>query len=230
MDVDRGHAASAMVRLLGRAAGHPTDAETYSALVYACRCCGLFEASLAAERRVRHLDVTLRTSVMHTLFVMQRYDEVLTCHGLIKGYVYVVSQFMCGRSRHAIESAEAFVREGNRVAPLVEAARAMFEGRRGDSLAVMDEQMRTMTDPEGLYYISRHCAYLKDASRALDALTRSIDGGYSGYPAFAADSWLDSIRDQPEFETLAARARARHVEAAEAFDRADGPSVLFMVR
>ena len=175
------------------------------------------------------LDVTLRTSVMHTLFIMQRYDEVLTCHGLIKGYVHVVSQFMCGRSRQAIEAAQTFVREGNRVAPLVEAARALFEGRRDDSLAIMDGQITTMTDPEGLYYVSRHCAYLKDGARALDALTRSIDAGYSGYPAFAADRWLDSIRETPEFETLAARAKARHAEAAEAFQNANGPSVLCMV-
>ncbi len=226
MDVDRGHAQAAMVRLLGRAARHPTDAETYSALVYACRFCGLFEASLAAERRVRHLDVTLRTSIMHTLFVMQRYDEVLACHGLIKGYVYVVSQFMCGRERQAIESAAAFVREGNRVAPLVEAARALFEGRRDDSLVVMDEQMKTMTDPEGLYYVSRHCAYLEDAPRALEALTRSIDGGYCCHPAFATDCWLDSIRDQPAFAALASRASERHQVAAKAFDDAGGLSVL----
>src|SRR5262249_19275994 len=147
-----------------------------------------------------------------------------------KGYVYVVSQFMGGRARQAIESAEAVVREGNRVAPLVEAARALFEGRRDDSLAVMDEQMKTITDPEALYYIARHCAYLRDASRALDALTRSIDAGYAGYPAFAADPWLDPTRREPGFEPLAARANARHVEAADAFDRADGASVLCMVR
>jgi hypothetical protein len=112
----------------------------------------------------------------------------------------------------------------------VEAARALIEGRRDDSLAIMDEQMKTMTDPEGLYYVSRHCAYLRDASRALDALARTIDGGYAGYPAFAGDRWLDSIRDEPEFLKLTARAKERHAAAAQAFDRADGPSVLCMVR
>lgn len=58
---------------------------------------------------------------MHTWFVMRRYDEVLRAHGLIKGYVYVVSLFSIGREREALDTAARQVKEGNRVAPLVEA-------------------------------------------------------------------------------------------------------------
>ena len=74
IDSDCGQAEAAMVRLLARAVVQPAEAETYVALVHACRYCGLLGASLAADRRARHLDHTIATSVMHTFFVMRRYD------------------------------------------------------------------------------------------------------------------------------------------------------------
>ena len=226
IDGDRGQARSAMVRLLERAAVHPTDAETCVALVHACRYCGLLGASIAADRRARHLDRTVATSVMHTYFVMRRHEEVLSAHGLIKGYVYVMSLFNIGRGDEAREAAVALVREGNRVAPLIEAALALFEERRGDSLAILDNHVKTLTDPEGLYYVARQCAFLQSSEQSLTALARAIDGGYFCHSGMASDPWFDPLRGDSVFEELLERARNEHESAVLAFVTAGGPALL----
>jgi DNA-binding winged helix-turn-helix (wHTH) protein/tetratricopeptide (TPR) repeat protein len=226
IDADRGEAETAMVRLLERASVRPPDADSYAGLVHACRYCGLLDASLAAHSRARHLDETLATSVMHTLFVMGRYDEVLAAHGLIKGYVYVMSLFSAAGRRAALDASVQLLKEGTRVAPLVQAARAMFEDRRDDSLAVIDQHLKTLTDPEGLYYVARHCAFLESSERALAALTRAIDGGYFCYPGMAGDPWFDPVRGDAGFGGLVERARKGHRAAAHAFISARGQAIL----
>src|SRR5262245_27076303 len=51
-----GRAREAMVRLLDRVRARPGDAELFAALVLACRFCGLYDASVAADRRARRLE------------------------------------------------------------------------------------------------------------------------------------------------------------------------------
>jgi len=226
IEADRGCAQDAMVRLLQRARVHPADPEVYAGLVYTCRYSGLVEASLAADERARRLDSTLVTSVMHSLFIMRRYEEVLAAHGTIKGYVYVVSLFCLGRREEAIAMAAALIKEGNRVQDLVVAALALFEGRRDDSVAMLDRLAATMNDPEGLYYFARQHAYLQNPRGALDALTRAMDGGYFGYSGMSDDPWLETLRGNPAFGRLLDRAREGQASARHAFAAAGGDTIV----
>lgn len=226
VDADRGRAEAAMVRLLERAASRGADPEIFAGLVHACRYCGLLDASLAAHRRARHLDPTLPTSVMHTFFVMGRYADVLESADTIKAYVYVLSLFGVGRREEALEAVATLVRQGNRVAGMVEAAGALIEGRRADSIALLDRVFMTVGDPEARYYAARHYAHLEDRDRALGALTQAIDGGYVCYDALAADPWFDPVRSEAAFLALLARARAGQASAVAAFAAADGPRIL----
>ena len=70
MDIDAGRARDAMVRLLGQASRRSTDPELFTGLVYACRYCGLLGASLRADARARRLDPAVKTSVIHTLWML----------------------------------------------------------------------------------------------------------------------------------------------------------------
>jgi hypothetical protein len=54
-----------------------------------------------------------------------------------------------------------------------------------------------------------------DTSGALRMLRRTIEGGFFCYPYLARDPLLESIRSEPEFQSLLERARERH----EAFRR-----------
>ncbi|HET9887253.1 MAG TPA: protein kinase, partial [bacterium] len=65
-----GRSREAMVRLLERAKKRATEPQLFVGLVLTCRFCGLMDASLAADRRARHLDPGVRTSVHYTYFLL----------------------------------------------------------------------------------------------------------------------------------------------------------------
>jgi hypothetical protein len=106
-------------------------------------------------------------------------------------------------------------------------ARALLEGDREESIAAVNRILASnFQDPEGLFYLSRHLAYLKEVGPALELFRRVVKGGYFCYPAMAKDPWLDSLRKEPEFEKLLHESEIGHREAAAAFKQLSGEKVL----
>ena len=94
----------------------------------ACRFCGLLDASAAAHAHAYRLDPALGTSVMHTHFVMRRYQDVIDVSGEVKGYVYALSLAGLGRPDEAVAALRRSETGGGRVADMLVAARALIEG------------------------------------------------------------------------------------------------------
>src|SRR6185436_5604786 len=101
IDIDRGRAREAMVRLLGQASRRSTDPELYAGLVYACRCCGLLGASLRADARARALDASIQTSVIHTLSMLRRSADVLASPAAGRPVVNTFAMLGLGRDPEA---------------------------------------------------------------------------------------------------------------------------------
>jgi hypothetical protein len=98
IESDAGHAEAAMVRLLGQASKHENNAEIFSALVHACRYCGLMDASLRAHERAIRLDPNIRTSVAHTCFALGDFARALYWYGSNWGlYLDVLALASMGR-------------------------------------------------------------------------------------------------------------------------------------
>jgi tetratricopeptide (TPR) repeat protein len=112
IEIDRGRAADAMVRLLEHARDRGGDAEIFAGLVQACRFCGLLDASIAANAQAQKLDPTLGTSVMHTYFVMRRYEDVVRTSTTLKGYVYALALAGLGRNADALDLLAQLDRQG----------------------------------------------------------------------------------------------------------------------
>ncbi len=226
IDVDRGQAERAMVRLIERLRQRGPHAEIYAGLVQACRFGGLLEASAEAHDRAHHLDPALATSVMHTYFVMGRFGDVIAVSGDVKGYVFALSLAALGRG----DEARAVTATNQGVAsPLKEmliAVGALIEGRRADSVRALASATKTMADPEAFFYAARHFAHLEQPVLALEMLTKSIAGGYFGYEPLTRDPWFDSIRRASEFQGLVNRAREGHESAVNAFQRSGGTDLL----
>ena len=220
MQVDRGHAQFAMVRLLDRLQQHGPNAEVFAGLVYACRFCGLLEESVAAARHAQRLDPTLGTSVMQTYFVMNRPADVVEASGEVRGYVWSLSLDALGRG------SEALTLLAGHKWNLLAAARTLIEGKPEESLAAMQTAARTFADPEAFYYAARHYAHLGATRLALDALSKAIAGGYGCDTRLAADPWFDAIRREDEFQSLAQRAHEHRASAAAAFTASGGPRLL----
>ena len=119
------------------------------------------------------------------------------------------------------------IRTKTRIREFIVAGRALLEGDREESIAAVNRILASnFQDPEGLFYLSRHLAYLGEVGPALELFRRVVKGGYYCYPAMATDPWLDSLRKEPEFAKLLHESEIGHREAAAAFRQLNGEKVL----
>ena len=225
IEVDRGQAPAAMQRLLQHLQRLGPNADLYAGLVQACRFCGLLEESIAAHHRAVALDDAVQTGVMHAYFVMRRWADVVEVSRHVRGYVLALSLLELGRRDDAL----AVFAELESKGPLHDfmlAGRELVAGRHAESGAAMARALKSLADPESIYYAARHFAYLGDAAAALPVLEQSVEGGYTCVEPLMNDPWLDSVRGDARFETLAARARERNAAAREVYRAANGAQLL----
>jgi serine/threonine protein kinase/tetratricopeptide (TPR) repeat protein len=227
MDIDRGRAREAMVRLLGQASRRSTDPELFAGLVHACRYCGLLGASLRADARARRLDPSIRTSVVHTLWMLRDYDAVLASRGEAP-IVMAFSLVALGRMAEALRLlAEKETQAATRIRQMAGALRALLEGRRADAIAGIQTVVSSgFRDPEGLYYLARQLAHAGAAEEALALLRNATTEGFFCAPLLASDEWLDPLRHVPAFVDVLRLADAEHTLAVTAFAAAGGDQIL----
>jgi eukaryotic-like serine/threonine-protein kinase len=228
IDIDHGRARDAMVKLLGVARRRSTDPEVFAALVYACRYCGLLGASRRADARARRLDPSIKTSVIHTLWMLREYEAVLEQKATEGPLVTALSFSALGRQAEAL----AFLADVESKIPamlrrIAGAVRAVLEGRRDEAIAAIQGIVSSgFRDAEGLYYLGRQLAYVGAADEAIAVLDRATSAGFFCYPLLASDDWLDPIRRMPNFATVLHRAQQEHELAVAAFAAAGGEQIL----
>jgi tetratricopeptide (TPR) repeat protein len=219
LEVDLGRAQDAMARLIGRT--DIADPELLAGLVSACRYCGLLDASVAAHERAIELDPKIRTSVAHTWFLQGDYARVANTRLSDAPYIVALSLKQLGRHEAAMPVLRDMEsRNTTRFRDFMAAARALLEDNAAESIAAIGRLVDSgFSDPEGLFYLSRHLAHLGETQGALDLFSKVVAGGYFCYPAMARDPWLDPLRENPAFTQLLARAESQHRAALATFER-----------
>ena len=230
LEVDLGRCLDAMSRLVERA--QVADPELLAGLVSACRYCGLLDASDAAHARARELEPTIGTSVPHTWFLQGDHARVATAKLAEFPYIVALSLAELGRGAEALPALrELEPRLPARRRDFVVAARTLLEGDRAASAAAAGRVADSdFSDPEGLFYITRHLAHLGETSPALEVLERVIRGGFCVAPAMKRDPWLASLRPTKAFAKLEKDADSRCTLAREAFERLGGERALGVPR
>ncbi|HTS29517.1 MAG TPA: winged helix-turn-helix domain-containing protein [Bryobacteraceae bacterium] len=223
LEVDLGRAADAMTRLAPRAQG-AADPELFAGLVSPLRYCGLLEASAAAHTRAVSLEAKIRTSVPHTWFLQRDYARVASMRFEDNPYIVAVSMAEVGRTGEALTALRALEEKiKTRMRDFIMAARTMIEGDTAASVAAVGRIVASeFSDPEGLFYLTRHLAHLGQSDSALDLLERVVRGGFFCYPALASDPWLEPVRKRPQFVELMAKAEQQHRAAEREFTRLEG--------
>jgi serine/threonine protein kinase/tetratricopeptide (TPR) repeat protein len=229
VQVDQGRSLDALRRLLSRAQQRRSDAELFAGLGHVCRYCGLLQPALVAHKEARRLDRMISTSVMHTYFMLGDYERALETSASDYGYGIALVLAMLGR----VEEAVPLLQQRELAKPwrlgklYLTSLRTLLEGKREESLAVSEELMQaTFRDPEGMYYLARQFAYLRQEAQALEMLSRAIDNGFFCHPAMLRDPWLDSLRTRTEFMALLNKAQQLRREASTAFLAGGGDSLL----
>jgi len=159
LEVDLGRAKDAMARLLPRAQG-AADPEIFGALISPLRYCGLLNASLAAHVRAVALEPKIRTSVPHTWFLQKDNTRVSSTRIEDNPYIVAVSLAEVGRKDEAVVGLRALEEKvKTRMRDFIIAARTLFEGDTAGSIAAVKRIVASeFSDPEGLFYLTRHLA------------------------------------------------------------------------
>jgi non-specific serine/threonine protein kinase len=229
IETDRGRAQEAMVRLIGQLDAAPHSPDVYAALVYACRFCGLVDASVAAHFQAHRFSSRVPTSVGQTYFVMGSYDRCIESSQDDLGYIGALALFSLGRENEA--TALLAEREHWRQPPLglrfLQALHALIEGRADDCVRLSDEaRAHHRLGGEELFYLARHYAWVNHTDRAIETLGLAIDLGYFNHPCLVQDPWFASLRALPAFTAVLDRAARRHQAARAAFVDAGGSRYL----
>ena len=226
LDIDRGRAVEAMTRLLQRAGTGSRQTELFTALVQACKFCNLFEASIAAYERAVRLDKNVITSVNWTYFHMGDYDRALELPPS-QTYLDAMVLSLRGENEEAIRRLGKFDSQSPFIRSLVLGLLATIEGNREEALEHAETTFARFADPEAVFYVVRHLAFLGEGETAVRELHRVLDGGFLCYRALTApDPWFDPIRSRGDFRELVARAEIRYREAREAYREAGGEELL----
>jgi adenylate cyclase len=226
IDIDGGRAREAMVRLIALASRQSTDPELFAGLVYACRYCGLLGPSLRADLRARRLDPSIKTSVIHTLFMMGKHEaaEGLNWDAPVVTAFALVAQ---GREQEALALlAQREQKLPPRLRQITHALTALLEGRRDEAVAEIHIIAADFGDLEGLYYLARQLAFAGAHDDAMRLLERATGRGFWCYRAFASDVWLDPLRHRQDFVALLQRAGEERDLARAAFASAGGDQIL----
>ena len=81
-------------------------------------------------------------------------------------------------------------------------------------------------DPDALALVGLSFCRLGEPARALAALERAAELGFSFVEPLERDPWLDPLRGEPAFVEIVAGARQRAAEAAAIFSAAGGERLL----
>jgi TolB-like protein len=224
-----GRSREAMVRLLERAKVRRNDPQLFAGLVLTCRFCGLLEESLAADRRARHLDPGVRTSVHYTYELLGEWDKAMEYDDEDMRYVTRICLSASGRTREVLGAWKAL--EASRLPGLerhvIAAGVAAHEGRREDCLEVIEMLLgSSFHDPEGHFYLVRDLCRVGETDRAVSVLEHVVERGFHPRVMLDKDPWLAPLGTHPRMPEVLRRMDDGIDAARTSFTEAGGPALL----
>jgi DNA-binding winged helix-turn-helix (wHTH) protein/tetratricopeptide (TPR) repeat protein len=227
LEVDLGRAGAAIARLIPQAQG-AADSELFAGLVSPLRYSGLLDASAAAHGRAIALEPKIRTSVVHTWFLQRDYARVAATRLEDNAYIVAISMAEAGKTQELLPPLRALEdKVKTRMRDFIMAARTLVEGDTAGSVEAVGRILGSaFSDPEALFYLTRHLAHLGQADAALDLFERVVAGGFFCYPAMLEDPWLGSLHKRAGFARLLARAEDQHRKVRQEFERLEGDRIL----
>jgi tetratricopeptide (TPR) repeat protein len=223
LDVERGRAREAMVRLLELVGRQPSEPELYAALVHSCRYCGLLDASVAAYEAARRLDPAVRTSVAHTYLARGEYENAAAADLDSFPYVSLMALKLLGREdeiRARLDRLRSVVAGETHLEQLMRSVSLAYFG--GDAQSEVVRSVRHFshegfTDPEGWLYWSTILVDVIELDEALELVSRAVNGGYACDAILRESPLFARLRGHAAFGALIERAMTLRMQAEEAF-------------
>jgi hypothetical protein len=107
---------------------------------------------------------------------------------------------------------------------LMRSLRALLEGDSAGVIRAIDAS--EMRDPESLFYMARHLAYIKEEDRAIALLFRAVEQNFICEFSLTHDPWFDPLRSHARYAELLQTATQCRRQAHTAFVEAGGELLL----
>jgi DNA-binding winged helix-turn-helix (wHTH) protein len=228
MQCDEGCATEALTRLLRMAKHNENNAEIFSALVQACRYCGLLEESIKAHEKAYALDPYVQTSVSHTYFAMCRYEEALYWYDSPSGY-YLDAAALASLGQFPEARALVWTRRERFPGEpgLLTSLHHFLENQPDLALAALHLHTQPQKpEPEICFYLARQASIVGDIHLAIELLRHNLQYGSLCLHALGNDPWFLPLRRDPQWEVLLGIAQDRERAARRAFLEAGGNTIL----
>src|SRR4029077_9696246 len=126
--------------------------------------CGLLDASAAAHRRAIVLEPKIRTSVPHTWFLQGDYQRTAAMKMEDNPYIVALAMAAVGKAQEALPTLRVLeAKIKTRLGDFVVGARTLLEGDEAGSIAAVNRILDSgFSDPQALFYLTRHLAHLKE--------------------------------------------------------------------
>ncbi len=225
-----GRPQDAMARLLDQAHNAPTNPDLLAGLVVACRFCGLFDASVEADRRARRLDPAVRTSVAYTYWMRGDYEAAIEADDEDMRWVHHAALPLLGRTEEALATVrEAEARAGDHpvLRANLAAARGALEGDRElTSTSARRVFESSFHDPEGWYLLARDAVHVGDEALGLEMLEAIVAKGFCCADTMRRDPWLEPVRADGRLAPIVDVASRAYAEALEVYRDRGGVALL----
>ena len=227
-EAELGLASEAMERLLRRAGSRRTDVGLLAGLVTTCRYAGLFEASLAADRRGKSVDPALVTSVAWTHFVRGDYETAARLDNGSPPFCMAISRVLLGTIDAAgLRAIEAGAQRRRRSAGPQESIGLIVERHIDEALdGIRELRAQGFADPEGIYASALLLAWAGAPDPAISLLGQAVGAGYACHAALTSRPEWTKLAGRPDFDAIVVDTARMVEDARRRFDAASGADVL----
>ncbi len=234
LEADIGQAARATARLLREVARHGNDPELFAGLVQTCRYGGLFDEAIAAHAEARRLDPNISTSILQTLLMTERLEDLNPAGLAVDGGgdegIHVMGLGLAGRhdeARHIL----AKVRESITLLTFKawsDYLLAWLDRRPQDMVRSVESwsDLKIQVDPEALFLEGWMMCEVGEYEQGLAQLQRAVSKGYFAATTLAHSRHFDPLRSNPAFRAVLAEAEAGRASVRAAFHEAGGDRLL----
>ncbi|MCK4827881.1 protein kinase, partial [bacterium] len=199
---------------------NPNSALAQYRLGYVCRYTGLLnEAESAAEQVLRLDPFNLRLGAIGYIYIhLGKYQRALEVREIYKKNLFY--HFISGKIYLLLNKKEKALREFNlyiakepeSLGGLLSKALKNYIEKKYDAgiEAIRKLDKSNPLDSGVLFRISESYALLGAKKDCIRVLRKAVEGGFFCYPFFLTDPFLDSVRDDPEFQEVLALAKEKH--------------------
>ncbi len=194
---------------------------------YIYRYAGMLDESIQeAENAISSDPKNPRLSRLGLTFLnVGEYEKAVDVFDIDKGSVY--SLLWQGNILIRQDRKEEAIAYNNRIISLepdplwilvAKVHNAFIQGNIEDGLDAMRElDEGNIVDGEAVYYWASYYGLLGDKEGCIRNLRRAVDSGFFNYPFMLKDSFLDFLRDDPDFQEILLDAKEKHLAFGNKF-------------